>query len=441
MISCRSVTYTRITSFSRHTPIMKFACLIGFAHWFLATASLRAETARAVGWEEFCLEVAARNAALEAARERAEQARRLVDEAAARFWPSLSVSADRSRSESDGGTTDRTSAGLSAQYALYAGGSDRARWLQARANADVSEAELAAARSLVGAEARSAFVRLLFAQERAALAEKISERRRQNFELVRLRFEAGAENKGSLLRVEAALRRAEAEVREAKRDIPVRQRELSALAGYDDPVAWVAVGSLEAPEPPDESDWGPLVRSVPAVRAAAARAEAASAAAALARGERRPEISLQANLQREGEGDRLDQEGWSIGAAVSIPLFTGGGLPARYAAAEAAARAARAEADQALRTAAAELERARADLMNALDQVEVLRAFRAAAEIRAEIARAQYANGLLSFQTWDQIEDELIQSEQNLLAQLRDAALAAAEWDRARGVSPLPEAP
>lgn len=402
----------------------------------------RAEMACWISWPEFAAEVAAQNGALAAARARVAQARFAAAEAEAAFRPSLSASASLRRADRDSAdAATRSAAGVDARYVLYAGGSDRARLQKARAERDAAEAEYDAVRAAIGAEARRAYVRLLFAQERLALAEKIAERRRQNVDLVRLRYEAGAENKGALLRVEAAAEQAAADVAQARRELPLRQRELSALAGREGRIRWVARDALEPPSAPEEPEWGALARSLPAVRSAAARAESARAAARAARGARQPEIALQANLQREGENASLDREGWSIGATVAVPLYTGGGLPARIFAAESAARAAELDADEQRRAVLVELERAYAEVWAALDQVRVQRAFLEAAETRAEIARAQYANGLLSFQTWDQIEDELIASQQNVLARVRDAALAAAEWDRAQGRSPLPEDP
>jgi outer membrane protein TolC len=336
---------------------------------------------------------------------------------------------------------DRTSLGLEARYTLYAGGSDRARVLRARAFVDVAEAELRETYASVGAEARRAFVGLQFAQQRAALAETILERRRQNLELVRLRFDSGAENKGSLLRVEAAALQAEVDLEQARREIAVRQRELSSLAGQDARTAWVARGDLAMPEAPSEPDSRTLARAAPRVRAARARVAAARATDAIARGALRPEMAVRGSVDRTGDAWPPDRDGWSASVTLSWPLFTGGRNLSQLAAAQTDTRAAEARLDQEMLAQELALETAYANLLNAIRQVEVQLAFRNAAETRAEIARAQYANGLLSFQTWDQIEDELIQSRQNLLARMRDAALAEAEWERARGRSPLPDMP
>lgn len=406
--------------------------------------SAHADTARWVAWAEIAEEVAERNASLLAAREARAAARANARAAEASFWPSVSGSAGLSRSDANdtqGGPADRTAIGVDARYALYAGGADRARARQARAALEQVEAEFADLRASIGAEVRRAYIRLVFAQKRVALAESIAERRRQNLDLVRLRFDGGGEHMGSLLRVEAGARQAEADLAQAQRDVPVRQRELTGLAGRDERIAWVARDDLTVPEQPSAPDWGTAVRAMPRVRAAAARLAARRESAAIARGAIRPELALRGGVDRSGDSWPPDRDSWSIGATLSMPFFTGGRNLNQLAAAQAELRQAEAALDREVRAARLDLESAHADLLNAIEQVAVQQAFRDAAEARAEIARVQYANGLLSFQNWDQIEDELIQSQQNLLARIRDAALAAAEWDRVRGQSPLPEHP
>lgn len=49
------------------------------------------------------------------------------------------------------------------------------------------------------------------------------------------------------------------------------------------------------------------------------------------------------------------------------------------------------------------------------------------------IARSQYSNGLISFENWDIIENDLINREKNLLIGKRDLGLAEATYLRNLG--------
>lgn len=405
-----------------------------------APALVRGEldTAAVITLEESVARAAEANEDLIIAREAVEQARYALKTQQAAYWPTVSGSAGYARSDADSredGPSDSTSAGVSAQYSLFSGGADRARVRQAEAALAAAEANAAGTRADVSASLQRAFIRLQFAQERVTLAEAIADRRRQNLDLVELRHESGSENKGSLLRTQAGTRQAEVEVEQARRSIGVQQRELSNVLGLPARTAWVARGEWTAPAPDAAPLWTELAHVTPAVRAAQARLDGARAAVSISRGAIYPDLALRAGIDRSGEEWPPDSEAWSAGVTLSVPLFTGGRNLNQLATAQAAMRQVEAQLRQAEQDAALDLESAWASLRDAREQLEVQTAFLEAAEVRAEIARAQYANGLLSFQNWDQIEDELIQSQQSVLSSRRDAALAAAEWDRVRGQS------
>ena len=64
--------------------------------------------------------------------------------------------------------------------------------------------------------------------------------------------------------------------------------------------------------------------------------------------------------------------------------------------------------------------------------------FLKAAEVRSEIARAQYQNGLLSFEDWDLIENDLIDKQKAMLTSQRDAVVARAAWEKMLGTGVIP---
>ncbi len=87
---------------------------------------------------------------------------------------------------------------------------------------------------------------------------------------------------------------------------------------------------------------------------------------------------------------------------------------------------------------AIELQQAFAASQDAVGKVDVQEKFLHAAQVREEIATSQYTAGLLSFQDWDLIEDDLIANQKTMLASRRDAVIAEATWERIQGKSPLP---
>lgn len=403
-------------------------------------AAADSDTARWITLDEALAQAAGSNPDLLSAREGLSKAEFDYKSQRAAYWPGVSASAGYSRSDTDGdeaGAGDRTSAGLSASYTLFSGFADQSRVAQAEQAWKQAEADWAQAQADASAAVRTAFLQLLYEQERTALARTIAERRKQNLDLVELRYESGSEHKGSLLRTQAGTRQSEFDLEQAQRGIAVQQRELSNIIGAFARVAWVARGEWRSDEPESDPAWLDLARATPRWRAAEAALESRRLAVTAARSALYPELALRAGLDRSGESWPPDTEAWSVGATLSVPLFTGGRNINQLAAAQAAHRQAQAEFQKTRQQILLDLESSWTNLRDARARREVQVAFLEAAEVRAEIAREQYSNGLLSFQNWDQIEDELIQRQQAMLAGEREAALASAEWDRVRGRSLL----
>lgn len=400
-----------------------------------------ADSLSALTWDEARKMAGETNPSLASQREALEQARYNYQAARATYWPTVSGSAGYTRSDSDsqpGGASDRTSMGLSAQYSLFSGFADQARVQQAEASLTRATADWIGAQADVSAALRRAFLRLLYAQQRVTMTESIVQRRRQNLDLVQLRFDSGSENKGSLLRTKATTSQAAADLEQARRGIAVQQRELANALGQSDNDAWIVQGDWANAAPESDPAWKDLARATPAVRAAEAGVEGNKASVIIARGTIYPDLSLRGGIDRSGDDWPPDNDSWSVGASLSVPLFAGGQNINKLSAAKAALRQSEAQLEAAEQSALLDLKTAWTNLRDAQQRRAVQAEFLEAAEVRAEIAREQYANGLLSFQNWDQIEDELIQSQQSLLSSDRDAAIAAAEWDRARGLSIIP---
>ena len=73
-------------------------------------------------------------------------------------------------------------------------------------------------------------------------------------------------------------------------------------------------------------------------------------------------------------------------------------------------------------------------MQEAVQRLEVDRAFVEAALAREKIAKEKYNNGLLSFEDWDIIENDLISRQKALLLSEKNRVTAEAAWEKSRGV-------
>ena len=84
------------------------------------------------------------------------------------------------------------------------------------------------------------------------------------------------------------------------------------------------------------------------------------------------------------------------------------------------------------------LRQAHAALIEAIEREKVDREFVEAAKIRSDIARSKYNNGLMTFEDWDRIENDLIQRQKTALVSARDRVQAEAAWEQTLGIGAIP---
>jgi outer membrane protein TolC len=79
------------------------------------------------------------------------------------------------------------------------------------------------------------------------------------------------------------------------------------------------------------------------------------------------------------------------------------------------------------------LEDTWAALQDNVESVGVEEKFLQATQVRSNIAEAQYSLGLMQFDNWTIIEDDLVQSKKSLLNARANALYAEANWIQAKG--------
>ncbi len=392
-----------------------------------------------------CLaEAAENNPGLAAARESVQKAVYDHKGSKSEYYPQLSADASQSKSgqESDsvGATeSDNTSFGVSAKQTIYAGGKNRAAVEQAAAARESAGIQIKTALARLSYDVRAAFADLLYAQELIALTETIAKRRGDNVDFLELRYEGGKEHKGSLLHMRAAHSQAELDVAQARRSLRVAQRKLARVLGRSEIEPLTAVGTLDAGRPGAEPDLDAVALETPDHQLTLSQRRAARAGVASAKSQYFPEVSVRGNAAKGGEEWPLDGDSWSAGVYLSFPFFSGGRSHMNVQSAKAEQRRVEALAQDTDDQVRLDLEQAFADYENAVERTAVQAQYVEAAALRAEIARSEYASGLLGFDNWDLIENDLISQQKSLLASRRDAVTAEAQWDKVCGTSLLPE--
>ena len=390
-------------------------------------------------WEASVEEAAAGNPELRAARANLTAARHTASAAHSGNLPQVSAGAgysDSSGSATDLGTNYSTSISLSQN--LFSGFQDSARIEQGAANLAQAEASLATAKAKLSQELKSAFSGLQFAQDNVTLTEKIVQRLEENLRLVELRFEGGRENKGSFLLTRATLAQARYENLQAQQALASAQAQFARVLGRTEPGGLQVIGSVPVTTPGVVPDFRQLVQQSPDLLQARAQERSAVADVTLARAGFYPSVDLTGSVAREGQDWAPDKDRRTVGLNLTIPLFSGGKDYYTTKSAASTLEAVSSNKDNVERLLLVRLKQAHASYVESEEKLKVDQAFLEAAVTRAEIARSRYDNGLMSFEDWDRIENDLIQRQKTFLQSQRDRITAEAVWEQAQGKGVIP---
>lgn len=322
---------------------------------------------------------------------------------------------------------------------LFNGTQDYEKWLQARGNTVASRAKLQSTKATVSYELKAAFESYVYSKHYQKLTADIIHRRQENLRIVELRFQSGRENKGSVLLSRANLNQAKFDDLQARNLKEVAKTQLRKILGLDDNDEFdvaddIPLKGSEVRKP----DFHEIVEQTPSYMQAAATAEAASHGTRAARGTFFPKLDLTGEYGTTANYIYPTTQHWIVGMNLSLNVLNGG---KDYSALQAASYTQVQNENQAASAhyqGIVTLRQSYNNLVEAIEKLKVDESFRQAAVTRAEIARRKYNNGLLSFEDWDIIENDLITRQKNYLTSLQSRVTAEAAWERDQGTGAIP---
>ena len=384
------------------------------------------------------------NADLVIAAARVDEARALVGDAEAGFFPTVDARGSATRQQNSRRTatafpgvptrfTDYR-ATLNVSYEVDIFGRLRAGARAARAELEASEAARETVRLALAAQVAKSYFTLRALDEQVALTRETLRLREDTLVLQRKRFDGGVISEFEYRQIEAEAAAARAQLPPLERDREREEAALAVLLGRSPRQVFEEKVTRRQAE--DEKPIAPLVPSgVPSElllrRADLVEAErrlaAADARIDAARAEMFPSIALTGALGAESAALSNLFTGpaglWSLGLTLTQPIFAGGRLQARTAAAEARERAAVAQYQKAIQSAFSETRSALAAQSRSLESYEAETARAEALTHTLRLARLRYNNGIAS-------QLDVLDAERGLLA-ARSARIEALRAHRA----------
>ena len=408
-------------------------CLIFFLLTACLTIQVMAE--EVLTWDDCVKEAKQNHPDLISAQEKLNQARANKAITKSSFLPQISTGLSGKTSKiSTKGTTDTYSYDVTSRQLLFDG--FRTSYDIASAAEDIKSAQYdyEMISSNVRLRLRVAFVELLRIQDLLNITEDIANRRNKNVELVKLRYEAGREHKGSLLTAQANLAQAEFEVAQAKRNSSLARRRLTKELGRMKLAPIRAKGDFEVKySDRGRLDFERLAESTPFLQELIAKKEAVRFGLKSAKANFFPEVYATTSAGLTDSRWPPHKDEWSVGVSMSLPIFEGGSRIAEVSKTKAALNQAQADERSGRDGVILTLEETWKELQDAIDEVEVQQKFLEAAQERAKITQAQYSTGLISFDNWTIIEDDLVKAKKSFLDTQANALVAEARWIQAKG--------
>ncbi|MCA1733195.1 MAG: TolC family protein [Acidobacteria bacterium] len=287
--------------------------------------------------------------------------------------------------------------GLSFNWPLYTGGRVEAQTRAAEALLESAETGVTSADAQAQLDVTAAYFDAQLSTELVAISEASLANSEETLRITSLRADEGAQAEFDVLqaRVTRDNQRPILIRRSAARDLAFER--LRALTDLPPNQPLELTTPVTPPEPqPIEPD--PLDRA--AVRQAASRVEAAEHQLTATRAQRRPTIAAQSQYGLVQFSDSLApdlgsfQQNWTVGAALQIPIYTGGRIEAEVAIARADVAEAEAQLEQTIEASRLDTESALAELRAARATWEATEGTVEQATRGYELARLRYHEGI-----------------------------------------------
>lgn len=372
------------------------------------------------------------NRSLEAMMHNVNAARRYVTVARSPLFPSLGYGASASKGanqsggaavmQAGGATSAPGSASLNASWELDLWGKTRKGVESAEASALATEEEFNNLRVSLLRQVAQGYLQLIMLDEQLKIANEAVVSYRESLELFNNQLEGGVANKLQTFSAQAALSAAEAKIPDLESQIAAMENTLSALAGrMPGPITRTGtlLGFANASKVSAGIPASVLARR-PDIRAKEQKLRAANAEIGVAIANYFPSFSLtgvagyaSADLTSSLSGKHT---GWGIGANLTGPLFNAGALRATEKAKRDAFLAAKAEYEQSVYNAMAEVSTTLIQRSKLREIMKKQEQAVAAYQESVKLSKSRYSQGLANYYEVLTAQQGLFPAQQQLAA-------------------------
>jgi outer membrane protein len=331
-----------------HVSFGLIVCLLFMGSQAFSDGGQKADSATGKGLDA-CVAVALEhNPDVAGAQQAVEASKENVEQQRANYWPQVEAMAGVSRWQQLAflpsgltmsgispviGPTDDWQTAIQMKYKLYDGGSRSASVAAATAREQAATSTAGGVSRTIVLKVTEAYFRSLAAQDQEAVVRKRIGRADAHVKLAQARYETGAAPKVDVIRAQTASSTAKQALAQARRDVEIARGGLNTAMGLSPDTATeikIRPVTLQDPEKADVAAFlNKAETSRHEVQAAKWRVKVANEQVKIARSGYFPKVTASAAVGRRDTSFFPEENQWSMGVSVSIPVFTGGALKHR----------------------------------------------------------------------------------------------------------------
>ncbi len=326
---------------------------------------------------------------------------------------------------------------VTATWPIYDGGQSWHGWQQAKLGKDASACAFERSRQQVIARTTAAYAGVLLALENIAVVEAALKTAGANLAVAGDRYDSGMAVKSDLLQAQVRLSDLEQQKLTAESQIDVARSLLNASMGVPDQLRFELTDRLETSLPMEGTleSWLSISRDRRLdLKELNTREAMAKEAIQKARAAYLPSLDLIGNYQIHTEDFDGSADNYSVGAVVSLNIFSGLETSAKVSEARAGLRQVQALRRQMESQVALEVRQTYAQAASACQRISVARQMVVQAEESLRIVANRYAEGLLTIVDLLTAEITLQQARRTLVQALHDYSVGKTNLRLAAGV-------
>lgn len=384
-----------------------------------------------------CISLAKQNnLLLQQAKMDIDAARVSLTDANSSFYPNLGLSTNyRYGGSALVDASGNFSTGINAQYTLYKGGSIRAGSKIAKTRIKIAEETYQQKENEVVLSVKQTFYKILQIQEQITLVNSILKRRNDNLTLLKLNYSVGRENQPNVKQAEVSLNQTEYDYMQAEQNLALAKLSLSQLLNLSGQEMSIQYQDKTIEFPPLDSLTKLAENGRPEIISQKANRDVLAKQKTQAVSNYLPTLSVSSSYGLSGDNFLEQNDNWSAGIGLSLPLFNGFSTKAKVKQTTISIKQSDLKLQDLFNSVESEVKQAYSSLTLAKKNLEVSNKTLEAAQDAYQLTKLQYEQGSTSYFFLQQKESELTQAENSNVTALYNLRTSNAALEKAIGRS------